>query len=290
MAITQQSIIVALFEDRAMAEQAVTALKQAGFNDNQIEFAGHGAATGGGLLAGIKSLFRRGDTGTSNVYDDMVGMGMPAEDASYYQGGYEAGRSIVGVSDESRLQEASTILARFGGYGANRRTASQTANNETSGDTTPRETLDDSQDTRRVQLHDEQLQVYKRPVQTGEALLHKEVVSEQKTMDVPVNREEVYIERHPASGRASDTPIGEGESIRVPVSEEKVNVSKQTVETGEIALRKRQVQDTQQVSDTVSKEKAHIEREGDPAIHETRTDHSHPNETDPNVEELLEDR
>jgi uncharacterized protein (TIGR02271 family) len=289
MAITQQSIIVALFQDHAMAEHAITALKQAEFSDDQIEFAGHGSATGGGLLAGLKSLFTGGDTGTSNVYDDMASMGMPAEDARYYQGEYEAGRSIVGVSDEGRLQEASTILTRFGSYGANRRAASQTASNETAVDTTPHESPDDLQDARRVQLREEQLQVYKKPVQTGEARVRKEVVSEQKTMDVPVTREEVYIERHPASGPASDTPIGEGESIRVPVSEEKVNVSKQTVETGEIALKKRQVQDSQQVSDTVRKEKAHIEREGDPAIHETRTDRYHPSQKNPNVEELLED-
>lgn len=289
MAITQQSMIVALFEDRAMAEQAATELKQAGFSGDQIEFAGHGAGTGGGLLSGLKSLFTGGDTGTSDVYEDMIDMGMPAEDARYYQGEYEAGRSIVGVSDESRLQEASTILTRFGGYGANRRAAPQAANNETAGDTAPGETLDDLQDTRRVPLREEQLQVYKKPVQTGEARVRKDVVSEQKTMDVPVTHEEVYIERHPASSPSSDTPIGEGESIRVPVSEEKVNVSKQTVETGEIALKKRQVQDTQQVSDTVRKEKAHVEREGDPAIHETRTDRYHPEQTDPKVEELLED-
>jgi uncharacterized protein (TIGR02271 family) len=289
MAINQQPVIVALFEDRAMAEQAATELKQAGFSGDQIEFAGHGAGTGGGLLAGLKSLFTGGDTGTSDVYEDLIDMGMPAEDARHYQGEYEAGRSIVGVSDESRLQEASTILTRFGGYGANRRAAPQAANNETAVDTSPHESLDDLQDTRRVQLREEQLQVYKKPVQTGEARVRKEVVSEQKTMDVPVTREEVYIERHPASGPSSDTPIGEGESIRVPVSEEKVNVSKQTVETGEIALRKRQVQDTKQVSDTVRKEKAHVEREGDPAIHETRTDRYHPEQTDPKVEELLED-
>jgi uncharacterized protein (TIGR02271 family) len=289
MAINQQPVIVALFEDRAMAEQAATELKQAGFSGDQIEFAGHGAGTGGGLLAGLKSLFTGGDTGTSDVYEDLIDMGMPAEDARHYQGEYEAGRSIVGVSDESRLQEASTILTRFGGYGANRRAAPQAANNETAVDPSPHESLDDLQDTRRVQLREEQLQVYKKPVQTGEARVRKEVVSEQKTMDVPVTREEVYIERHPASGPSSDTPIGEGESIRVPVSEEKVNVSKQTVETGEIALRKRQVQDTKQVSDTVRKEKAHVEREGDPAIHETRTDRYHPEQTDPKVEELLED-
>jgi uncharacterized protein (TIGR02271 family) len=82
-------------------------------------------------------------------------------------------------------------------------------------------------------------------------------------MNVPITREEVYVERRPASGEVSDSPIGEGEAIRVPVSEEQVNVSKQTVHTGEVSIGKRQVQETQQVSDTVRHDEARIEGKGD---------------------------
>lgn len=291
MAITQQSMIVGVFQDSAQAEQAVAELKQAGFSNDQIEFAGHGAAKSGGLFAGIKSLFKGGDAGTSNVYDDLVGMGMPSEDARYYQGEYEGGRSIVGVSGEdgeSRLQEASTILTRYGAYGANSGSTVQTAANETAvAGAAPQETTADTQGTRNVQLREEQLRAYTRPVQTGEVRLGKQVVAEQQTVDVPVMREEVYVERHPVSGQVSDTPIGEGETIRVPVREEQVTVSKQTVETGEVAVSKRKVQKTQQVSDTVRKEKAHVEREGNVPIHDTRTDPYHPSQTD--VEKLLDE-
>lgn len=290
MAITQQSMIVGLFQDSAKAEQAVTELKQAGFSDDQIEFAGHGAAKSGGLFAGIKSLFKGGDAGMSNVYDDLVGMGMPPEDAHYYQGEYEGGRSIVGVSGEDGegLQEASTILTRYGAYGANSGSTAQTADNETTvADAVPQETTADMQDTRNVQLREEQLRAYTRPVQTGEVRLGKQVVTEQQAVDVPVTREEVYVERHPASGQVSDTPIGESETIRVPVREEQVNVSKQTVGTEEVAVGKRKVQETQQVSDTVRKEKAHVEREGNVPIHDTRTDPYHPSQTE--VEKLLDE-
>jgi len=82
-------------------------------------------------------------------------------------------------------------------------------------------------------------------------------------MDVPVTHEEVYIERRAGSGQPSDTPIGEGETYRVPVSAEQVNVTKETVATGEVAVGKRQVQETKQVSDTVRREEARLEREGD---------------------------
>jgi uncharacterized protein (TIGR02271 family) len=121
----------------------------------------------------------------------------------------------------------------------------------------------DTEEGRRMQLREEQLQVNKQPVQTGEVRLGKEVVTEQQTLNVPTTREGVSIERRPASGEVSDSPIGEGETLRVPVSAEQVNVSKQTAQTGEVAIGKRQVQETQQVQDTVRREEARIERKGE---------------------------
>jgi uncharacterized protein (TIGR02271 family) len=113
--------------------------------------------------------------------------------------------------------------------------------------------------------------VYKQPVQTGEVGIRKEVVTEQQSIDVPVTHEEVYIERRAGSGQVSDTPIGEGGTIRVPVSAEQVNVSKQTVETGEVSVGKRTVQETRRVTDTVRHEEARIERTGDATIEENDT-------------------
>jgi uncharacterized protein (TIGR02271 family) len=92
----------------------------------------------------------------------------------------------------------------------------------------------------------------------------KEVVTEQKNIEVPVTHEEVYVERRPASGPPADQPIGEqGEVYRIPVREEQVTVEKQPVEREEIVLGKRPVQETKQVSDTVRREEARVERSGD---------------------------
>jgi uncharacterized protein (TIGR02271 family) len=262
MAPAEQSIVVGLFQDRATAEQAVDELERAGFRNEQISYSGHGAPTGG-FLAGLKSLFT-GEETSGGVKTDLVGMGMPPEDAQYYQQEYEAGRSVVAVTDaeSSHLQNARSILARYGGYGASRRSA-PTTDDATTTPTTAQGTMTNSDERQRMHLREEQLQVYKQTVQTGEVRLGKEVVTEQKTMNVPITREEVYVERRPASGEVSDSPIGEGEAIRVPVSEEQVNVSKQTVQTGEVSIGKRQVQETQQVSDTVRREEAHIEGKGE---------------------------
>jgi len=48
---------------------------------------------------------------------------------------------------------------------------------------------------RTLRLHEEQLQVSKERVQTGEVQVHKRVVTELRTMQVPVQREEVVVER-----------------------------------------------------------------------------------------------
>jgi uncharacterized protein (TIGR02271 family) len=56
------------------------------------------------------------------------------------------------------------------------------------------------------------------------------------------------------------------------VREEQVTVEKQPLVREEVALGKRPVQETKQVSDTIRREEAHIEREGDVAIQGTDAD------------------
>src|SRR2546423_9927925 len=120
---TTQRMLVAVFDDRTQAEQAVSELQNAGFSPGQIRFAGRGPATGS-VLEKIKSLFT--GQGTDAAYNDLVSMSVPPDDANYYQQEYEAGHSIVAIMTAQRLQEARDILARYGGYGSNRQRFTQT--------------------------------------------------------------------------------------------------------------------------------------------------------------------
>ncbi len=228
MARTDRPLIAGVFQNETNAQQAMADLQHAGFTDDQIRYSVH--------------------KGGAGILDSLLGLGFRQEEAEYYNSEFLAGRTIVTVKDDARQQEAAAILQRNGASDASRRMS------QTSGA---------SEEAQKIQLKEERLQATKEQVQTGEVGLRKEVVTEQQTMDVPVTHEEVYIERRPVSGEVSDTPIGEGETYRIPVSEEQVNVSKQTVQTGEVSIGKRQVQETQQVSDTLRREEAHIEREGD---------------------------
>ena len=123
-----------------------------------------------------------------------------------------------------------------------------------------------------LQLREEELQARKTSVETGRVQLGKEVVEEQRSMEVPVTREEVYVERHPVERHAADTPISasENETIRVPVCEERVEVDKQPVVYEEVGVGKRVTQETQQVSDTVRREDLRTDKEGDVDIHKDK--------------------
>src|SRR5439155_27346189 len=113
---------------------------------------------------------------------------------------------------------------------------------------------------RTVQLREERLRVSKTPVQAGDVKVRKEVHTDRQTVSVPVEREEVVIERRPAAGAAGGEV--KAEEVRIPVKEEKVRVSKETVAKEEVRVGKRKVRDTEKVSNNVKREELVVETEG----------------------------
>src|SRR5437764_3516215 len=188
---TTPQAVIGVFQDHSQAEQAVDELLRAGFGNDQIHYSGHGASTAG-ILDTLKSLFTGQQSG--KVYHDLVELGVSPDDASYYQSEFEAGRSILAVLAAGRIQEATGILARFGGYSASRRFAQS---GESSPTPAPSVQATGTADEQRLKLREEQLRVQTQPAETGKARVRKDVVSEQQSMEVPVTHEEVYVERRP---------------------------------------------------------------------------------------------
>lgn len=114
---------------------------------------------------------------------------------------------------------------------------------------------------RTLQLREERLKVGKKAVETGRVDVRKEVVTEHKNISVPVEREEVVIERRPARGKAVAGDM-RAEEIRIPTKEEKVHVRKETVAKEEVKVGKRKVQGTETVSEDVAHEELTVETEG----------------------------
>jgi uncharacterized protein (TIGR02271 family) len=275
----QQNELVAFFHDQSDALSAISELKEAGFRSDQIGFAIAGqpdvTATDRSTIRTneedrsmwekIKNFFsgeHESYRGPNQDYQNTFShLSLSPDQARYYSEGITAGGALVTVRAEPERQDAAREILldndadlRTSGFEqvpATPRTANMDAGSGTE---------------RRLELRGELLRTVKQRVQTGEIRLRKDVVTENQTINVPVTREDVIVERVPAAeaGRRPGAvgPIGEGEEIRIPVSEERVSVTKEPVVTGEVRVQKRAVQDTQQVSDTVRHEEVRVENQG----------------------------
>ncbi len=111
---------------------------------------------------------------------------------------------------------------------------------------------------------EEELQVGTRQREAGRARLHKHVVTEMVTKTVPVQREEVRIEREPITdanrGQALDGPDISEEEHEVVLHEDEVVVDKETVAKERVRLGTETVTEDHEVSEQVRKE--YIETDG----------------------------
>lgn len=116
-----------------------------------------------------------------------------------------------------------------------------------------------------VTRHEEQLHVDTQEREAGHARLRKYVVTDHETVDVPVEREEVTVERTPLNGteaHAGTGRIGE-EEVDVTLHEERPVVEKETVAVEEVGLNKQTVRETQRVEADVQKEQVDVETDVD---------------------------
>ena len=239
-----------------------------------------GPAIAAGTLGVILSNAAAG-AGIVGLVGAMVGAGVPEHEAQYYHDEFEAGRTIVTVTADGAADKATTILKRYGAYdmssrGATATTAPMTATSRAT--TTPvasvarttgtAKTVAAGREGDTIQVKEERLHAEKRPVETGAVTVRKEIHTETKTIEVPVEREEVVIERTAVHGRAATEGIKsgdlrEGEQIRIPVREDQIKVSKEAVVTEEVKVGKRVIHDTEKVSGQVRKEEVKVEKTGE---------------------------
>jgi len=307
----KHNAVAGVFETRERADRAVAELKAAGFADSDIGMvyrnesgemvktgaaeetyveegatagavagAVGGAAVGAGIIAGvipvIGPVLALGTLGTilanaaggaaiAGIAGALIGWGIPEDDAEYYEGQVKEGRYLVTVDTTDRAAEARTILSRGGGFDRSGWEAVRAYR-----DTAMEEGAFRTNDGRVIQLQEERLNARKQSVNAGEVKVRKEVHTDHKQFTVPVEREEVVIERRPASGHARGNM--KAEEIRIPVKEEKVNVSKETVVKEEVNVGKRKVRENKTVSGDVKREELVVESDGGAKVrHSTRT-------------------
>jgi uncharacterized protein (TIGR02271 family) len=159
-------------------------------------------------------------------------------------------RGDVDLQGDADLN-AGTPNAGAAGYASDR----ETVGRDTSGPTT-----DDA-----MTRSEERLHVGTEREAAGRARLRKYVTTENVTKTVPVQREEVRLEREPITdanrGAALDGPDISEEEHEVILHEERPVVQKETVPVERVRLDKEVVQDDVTVNEEVRKE--HIEADGD---------------------------
>ncbi len=127
------------------------------------------------------------------------------------------------------------------------------------------------EDNRTIELSEEKLDVNTNEVQTGEVNVSKNVVEERESVDVPVEHEEVVIERHAVDGeREANHHDFKNEEFSIPVNEEQINVDKKSVVTEEVSIGKERVTEDKHVEETVRREELDIENTGDVNVNNSR--------------------
>jgi uncharacterized protein (TIGR02271 family) len=115
----------------------------------------------------------------------------------------------------------------------------------------------------RIPVAEEELTAERHRAKTGDVAVRKHVTTEQKTVSVPVTREEVHVERVPADreARAGEADFERGE-VRIPVHEEQVEVHKRPVVREEVRVGKTSETHEEQRTGKVRKEQVEVDERG----------------------------
>ena len=132
-------------------------------------------------------------------------------------------------------------------------------------DTMPK--YDDNGRTR-LRRYEEDLDVSKVQRESGDVTVSKRVVEDTKTVEVPIRREEVHIERRPVtdasmSATGSTDEAFTDQTITVPVMEEDVEIRKVARPVEEIEITKTATDETRTVDATVRREEFDIDDDTD---------------------------
>jgi uncharacterized protein (TIGR02271 family) len=191
---------------------------------------------------------------SSDLHQSFNELEVPEDRSRYFS--HRLGRdnegAVVTVQPGNRREEAESILLENGADLGN----DAADYNYGSSDSASRQTQGSEGD---IQLLGEVLRVHKDRINRGEVTIRKEVKSETQTVQVPVTREELVIERHAATDATpvNDT-IGERE-IRIPLSEERASIDKSTVVRENVSVGKKAVEDVRDLTGEVRHEELIVE-------------------------------
>ena len=245
--------VIGLFDNYTDAEHAIRDLKEAGVPADRI---GIGMGTDGteaqsGNETRHEGLWRK----IADFFEGKDHSGDASRDNSQSEAGSTHVLVSISVLTPEQRIECEEILEEHNAH------LEPNVNQNLGGK------ADGVESGQRIQLLSEVLRVQKERVSKGEVRLRKEVVTENQTIDVPVTREELVIDRTPVqSATPASGAIGSNQEIRVPLSQEKVRVDKTPIVKEEVRVGKKKVQESRQVNEQVKREELHVDRKDETGV------------------------
>jgi uncharacterized protein (TIGR02271 family) len=121
--------------------------------------------------------------------------------------------------------------------------------------------VDAGRDSESVVARNEQLEVGTEVRETGRVRLRKHTYTDTETVEVPVSREEVVVEREAMDPDSTEARAGSGDEEVVVTTREEVPVVDKTATAEKVTVDKKKVQDTERVAGTVQREDIEVEGE-----------------------------
>lgn len=111
-----------------------------------------------------------------------------------------------------------------------------------------------------VPVHEEELTATKHAVERGRVVIDKDIIAEERTLDVPVTEERVVVQRRAVDREAgADATAFQEGTIEVPLRGEEVDVQKRVRVAEEVEVGKEAVQRTERVAGTVHREEVRVD-------------------------------
>ncbi|MBA1159130.1 YsnF/AvaK domain-containing protein [Microvirga mediterraneensis] len=284
---TQQTII-AQFDSRSDAQQAVEALTEAGISRSAIRLVPETETSGYQRTDQRLSYDRTSDEG--GFWSSLSDFFLPEEDRYSYAEGMSRGGTTLSVTvEEAQAERAADIVERYGAVDMDERestwrsegwtgytagaTGSGTASMQTDASAATGVTADtraSTGDTEVIPIAEEQLRVGKRQVNQGRVRIRSYVVETPVSEQVSLREERVHVERRPADrALTGNENLFQERTIEAEERAEEAVVSKEARVKEELVIRKDVEERTETVSDTVRRTEVDVDDER--GVSETRT-------------------
>jgi uncharacterized protein (TIGR02271 family) len=245
-----EPVVIGLFPYASEARRALLVLREHQFPSDEVAAAFRDPGTSGAdshhWFGQLRQLYH-GEAATERPtqFDAMLRqLDLSPQDTVILDHDLKQGGAIVTVKAGARNQEARALLEARGA----RIVHSQDP--VASAPFTPPQPPEPGH----IQLFGEVVRVRKEKVSSGDVHVRKESVTHMETIQVPVTREHLVVEHTDQNGR-----VNEGNSIRVPLNEERLYIDKDTVLREEYKVGKREVTQNESVTDSVRRERLLID-------------------------------